>query len=210
MDATSTETGRRFKLASERRPPYLSRSMQTERTKPIRSELRLAVLALAIPALTGCANARLEPELAVINTISAHAEAWNRDDAAGFLDPYWRDDEATFVLDGRSYSGWSTFAQTLQTIWNERPPGSRLRYERIQIQQLGPDAMVATGQWVLTSNPSSSTGLFSWVLKKVAGRWLVAHQHVSAAPADADSVSPADGAAGRSADQDLRPATAPG
>ena len=75
--------------------------------RPVNS-LMFAVGVVAVGLGTiGCAHQRPEPELQIVNILNSQADAWNRGDLEGFMQPYWKSAELTYSAAGATTSGWS-------------------------------------------------------------------------------------------------------
>lgn len=118
-------------------------------------------------------------------TLEAQVAAWNSGDIPGFMDGYVRSDELRFASGGSVQRGWdNTLARYLNRYSSPELMG-RLVFSDIEILQLAPDAAEVFGSWHLTrqGDVGDIRGLFTLLMKKINGRWLVLHDHTSAADA---------------------------
>jgi len=145
----------------------------------------LALLPILLLA-AGCAEAPVEPELLIVNVLNDQADAWNRGDLNGFMRHYRRSPDLTFSSGGQTTRGWE---ETLARYHRRYPDASsmgRLEFDRLEIHPLGPpppQAALVLGRWRLQHAAGSSAGMFSLVLQRIDGRWVIVHDHTSAAPA---------------------------
>lgn len=148
---------------------------------------RLAWLAAAV-ALGGCVQpkpAGPAPASAVeaarqgALVLLAHgAAAWNRGDLAGFMSDYTPD--ASFVTARQVLHGRSE----IQSRYAPRfaPGGVRdsLSFQDLEVDLLAPDALNAIAYYVLQRGDSiTARGPTSLVMRKIGGRWYIAHDHSS-------------------------------
>jgi hypothetical protein len=119
--------------------------------------------------------------------LHASADSWNRGDLEGFLDDYWRSEELTFSGEEGVTRGWEDVrSRYLNSYWSDGATRDSLRFEAIEVTELGQEHALALGQYVLFRPEEgglvSGTGFFSLVLGKMEGDWKILHDHTSAAP----------------------------
>lgn len=106
------------------------------------------------------------------------AAAWNRGDLAGFMSDYTPD--ASFVTPRQVLHGRAE----IQSRYAPRfaPGGVRdsLSFQDLEVDALAPDALNAIAYYVLQRGDSIvARGPTSLVMRKVGGRWYIAHDHSS-------------------------------
>ena len=138
---------------------------------------RSAVAAVAV-LLCGCARTPdVEAARRDVLALLAHgAAAWNRGDLAGFVSDYAPN--ATFVTRERVLHGMAE----IQARYAPRfaPGGVRdsLYFQDVQVDLLAPDALNAIAYYVLQRGDSvTARGPTSLVMRKIGGRWYIAHDH---------------------------------
>jgi ketosteroid isomerase-like protein len=104
----------------------------------------------------------------------------------GFLDDYWSSKDLTFSGDTGVTRGWEDVsARYLNSYWAPGAARDSLRFENIEVTELGPGHALALGQYVLYRPEEDglvySSGYFSLVLRKLEGHWKILHDHTSAA-----------------------------
>jgi ketosteroid isomerase-like protein len=117
----------------------------------------------------------------------ASSASWNSGDLEGFLDDYWVSEELTFSGGSGVIRGWEDVrARYLSTYWAPGAFRDSLRFEGIEVMELGEEHALALGQYVLyrpeEGGAVASTGYFSLILGKQDGRWKILHDHTSASP----------------------------
>jgi uncharacterized protein (TIGR02246 family) len=129
----------------------------------------------ALPAPAIAAQAARQGALALL----AHgAAAWNRGDLAGFMSDYTSD--ASFVTPRQVVHGRAE----IQSRYAPRfaPGGVRdsLYFQDLEVDLLGPDALNAIAYYVLQRGDSIvARGPTSLVMRRIGGRWYIAHDHSS-------------------------------
>jgi ketosteroid isomerase-like protein len=130
-----------------------------------------------------------DPASEIEAMLHASAGSWNGGDLDGFLDDYWRSENLTFSGETGVTRGWDDLrARYLERYWGPETTRDSLRFEELEVFELGADHALALGRYVLFRPPEegavTSTGFFSLVLGKIDGQWKILHDHTSAAPAE--------------------------
>ncbi len=127
------------------------------------------------PAPASTVEAARQGALALL----AHgAAAWNRGDLTGFMSDYTAD--ASFVTPRQVVHGRAD----IQARYAPRfaPGGVRdsLYFQDVEVDLLAPDALNAIAYYVLQRGDSIvARGPTSLVMRKIGGRWYIAHDHSS-------------------------------
>ena len=142
-----------------------------------------AILFASLPLLTNPSigqSAILEATTRELNHIVAkQAASWNRGDIAEFMAPYWNDERLTFCSSGQTKRGWQATFENYKKKYPDRESMGKLTFSDLEIQELGPDAMLMIGKWHLERTEPVG-GNFSLVWKKIDGKWRIVHDHSSA------------------------------
>jgi uncharacterized protein (TIGR02246 family) len=139
----------------------------------------LVTLAIAIPALAET------PEQAITAVITRQAEAWNRGDLEGFMDGYLKSDELVFTSRSRIRRGWQvTFDAYKKTYGTAKESMGTLTFSKLEVHLLGDDAAWVLGRWDLAGPKEASGGIFTLVMRRIDGKWLVVHDHTSSDAAE--------------------------
>jgi ketosteroid isomerase-like protein len=129
------------------------------------------------------------PEAEIEAMLLASATSWNGGDLDGFMDDYRRSADLTFSGGTGVTRGWEDLrTRYLETYWAPDAVRDSLRFEGIEVVELGDQHALALGQYVLfrpeEDGAVTSSGFFSLVLQRVDGRWEILHDHTSATPED--------------------------
>jgi uncharacterized protein (TIGR02246 family) len=130
------------------------------------------------PSMPATASAEARQEIAVMMDHSARA--WNRGDLDGFMGDYLPGDGTTYI--GRS--GVLHGVEAIRAVYAPRfaPGGVRdsLSFERLEVDLLAPGLANAIAYYVLARGDSvTARGPTSLVMRRVAGRWRIVHDHSS-------------------------------
>lgn len=116
-------------------------------------------------------------------TLDEQVLAWNRGDIPGFMDGYVRGDELRFASGGEVRNGWQATLERYQAKYTSRELMGTLAFSDLQVMVLSEDYAEVFGRFTLTRDQSvgDATGLFTLLMQRVDDRWLVRHDHTSAA-----------------------------
>ena len=114
---------------------------------------------------------------AVTALLQHGAAAWNRGDLTAFMSDYAFD--ATFVTRDSVVHG----RPAIQALAPRFAPGGvrdSLSFQGVEVDVLAPDALNAVAYYVLERGDSVvARGPTSLVMRRVGGRWFIAHDHWS-------------------------------
>jgi len=139
------------------------------------------LMGLAAPTFaTGAPAISEETEKAAIQKVIADMEvAWNRGDFRGYMDGFLNPG-VVFVSRGRFQDGWQgTLDHYLRDYGGAPEKRGRLRFHDIRIEMLAPDAAQLVSRYELIRPEQPQYGINTRLMRKVAGRWVIALNHVS-------------------------------
>ncbi len=114
------------------------------------------------------------------------AEAWNAGDLDRFMEHYWNSDELTFSSGGQITRGWRGTLDRYRQRYPTTERMGRLTFDQLEVRPLGDAAALVLGRWHLAREDDMPGGNFSLVVRKLAGRWLIVHDHTSQAEKPAE------------------------
>jgi ketosteroid isomerase-like protein len=115
--------------------------------------------------------------------LTLQADAWNRGDIDAFMEHYWKSDELTFSSGGQTTRGWQNTKENYRRRYPTRDQMGQLQFSQLEVTPLGDSTALVLGCWRLTRAEAPVAGNFSLVLRRLAGQWLIVHDHTSRAPA---------------------------
>jgi ketosteroid isomerase-like protein len=120
--------------------------------------------------------------LAIRSLLMGQADAWNRGDLDGFLAPYVHSEELTFFSGDTVTTGFAAVeARYRKRYGNSKETMGHLEFDNLDLTVFTPEAAVAYGRFRLQMKDSSPTGIFTLVLRKQSGKWMIVHDHTSSA-----------------------------
>ena len=120
----------------------------------------------------------------VVDVLMASADAWNRGDLAGFMEPYERSTRVSFAGRDRFVTGYETIEGVYRrAYWGDRTaPVDSLSYEILEVRPLDDEAALLLGRFQLSDRATGelhSTGIFTLVFVHTEDGWKMTHDHTS-------------------------------
>jgi ketosteroid isomerase-like protein len=120
-----------------------------------------------------------EVRSAVESVLRTQEEAWNHGDLDAFMQHYWKSEELTFSSGGETTRGWTETLNGYRQRYPTPEKMGRVKFSGLEITPLGDSAALVLGQWSLERESEPLSGNFSLVVRKIADRWVVIHDHTS-------------------------------
>jgi uncharacterized protein (TIGR02246 family) len=138
----------------------------------------LAAACARAPSPSAGASDAARGEIATM--MERSAAAWNRGGLGAFMEDYLPGEGTTYV--GRS--GVLHGVEAIRAVYAPRfaPGGVRdsLSFEHLEVDLLAPDLANAIAYYVLARGDSvTARGPTSLVMRRIAGRWRIVHDHSS-------------------------------
>tara|TARA_R110000803_G_scaffold110066_2_gene178454 strand:+ start:276 stop:752 length:477 start_codon:yes stop_codon:yes gene_type:complete len=111
--------------------------------------------------------------VAITALLERQDEAWNRGDIDAFMNGYWRSPELRFASGGDVTRGWDETNARYHRVYATPDLMGRLVTSDYEIVLLSPDAAIAHGAWLLERVSDRPSGLYTLVLRKIDGEWLI-------------------------------------
>ncbi|MAN47551.1 MAG: nuclear transport factor 2 family protein [Alphaproteobacteria bacterium] len=119
-------------------------------------------------------GAQQTEEMAAITALlDAQDEAWNRGDIPGFMAGYWKSPDLRFASGGTVTRGWQATLDRYVARYGSAETMGHLTTSDNEIVLLSSDAAVVHGRWKLDMEGAEPSGLYTLVLRKVAGQWRI-------------------------------------
>lgn len=111
-------------------------------------------------------------------TLARQDVAWNAGDIEGFMESYWRSPDLTFSSGGRVTRGWEQTLDGYRNRYPDRAAMGRLGFTDLEVTPLSKTTALVLGRWHLDRTDPVG-GVFTLVLRKEGGRWVIIHDHTS-------------------------------
>jgi beta-aspartyl-peptidase (threonine type) len=148
--------------------------------------MKRAIAGLVLSAVASFAPAQTHtraraPEADVRAVLDKQVEAWNRGDLEAFMATYWNSPGLVFQSGATRTQGWQDTRERYRRRYQaEGKEMGRLRFDDLEVQVVGPEAAFVRGRWHLVMKDGSEpNGLFTLLLRRIAGDWKIVHDHTS-------------------------------
>lgn len=111
--------------------------------------------------------------------INRQLEDWNRGDIDAFMEGYWNNDSLRFVSSSGVIYGWESTLERYRKRYPDAAAMGTLTFEILQVDILAKDIASVTGKYLLERGIGNLDGLFSLVIRKLDGRWVIVSDHTS-------------------------------
>ena len=118
-------------------------------------------------------------ELAVQKLLLKQSEFWNKGDIDGFMEGYWKNDSLMFIGKKGITRGWKATLENYKKGYPDTASMGKLRFELVEIRKLSTEYVYVTGHWQLTRTLGDLSGMFTLLLKKLKGKWVIIRDHSS-------------------------------
>lgn len=145
----------------------------------------ILMLSLSAAVLLPASQQTAEPnvESGIRQTLDAQVKAWNTGDLQGFMDGYVRDESLRFASGGSVRRGWQEALNRYQAAYPTREKMGTLTFSELEFFKISTEYTEVFGKYHLARNKSEgdAAGIFTLLMKREGDRWLVLHDHTSAA-----------------------------
>lgn len=146
----------------------------------LRIGLTLLLAHAATVRATPCPPAPETEKRAILQLIQRMQDAWNAGDFRGYMQGF-KNPDVVFVSGGRFQEGWQgTLDHYIRDYGGSAANRGRLRFYDIRIEMLAADAAQLISRFELERPQHPQYGINTRLMRKVAGRWVIALNHVSA------------------------------
>lgn len=123
-------------------------------------------------------HAQTNDETAIRNALNEQLKDWNTGNIEAFMQTYWKDDSLLFVSNPPTY-GWQTTLERYKKGYPDTAAMGKLSFDLLQLKQLSPEYYFVLGKWFLKRTVGDVSGVFTLLVKKINGKWLIVVDHSS-------------------------------
>lgn len=147
--------------------------------------MKTCLVTVALLGLVCCAGPGRVEQKQIRNQILAsmnqQAKDWTAGNLEGFMAGYHKSPDTRFAHPKGITMGW----QTVMDGYSKSVHKSRLEFSDIDIDVLAPDAAMVFGRFHNYNRDGTyKTGLYTLLMRKFDGRWVIVHDHSSDLPDD--------------------------
>jgi len=117
----------------------------------------------------------------IVSVIHQQERDWNAGDIDGFMSGYWQDEALRFSSGGDVTTGWQATLNRYKARYPDKATMGTLDFDIHDITGMGPRNALVKGQWKLTRDKDTPSGLFTLHMQKLGGKWLIVSDHTSSA-----------------------------
>jgi uncharacterized protein (TIGR02246 family) len=119
----------------------------------------------------------------IVSMLAHSAESWNRGDLDAFVDDYVASDATTYIGSRGVLRGPAAIRQAYAPRFAGAPRDS-LSFDLLDVDPVAPDALNVIATYILTRRVAGrdsiiAKGPTSLLMRRVDGRWRIAHDHSS-------------------------------
>jgi ketosteroid isomerase-like protein len=115
---------------------------------------------------------------AIRKLLDTQVTAWNEANIDEFMKGYWKSDSIYFV-GNKITSGWDSTMARYKRDYPDVAAMGKLRFEILMMDFISDDACMVTGKFFLTREKDNPSGIFTLLLRKKNGNWLIVYDHTS-------------------------------
>lgn len=147
--------------------------------------LKFSFLGIFFLAMANCSNIKPAEEFistdrrAILQTLQDQTQAWNEGNPEKFMEGYWKSDSMQFVGRNKINFGWQTTLDNYKKNYPDTVAMGKLRFEILRINPISSDAAFLTGKFFLKRTIGDLSGIFTLVVRKIDGKWVVVYDHTS-------------------------------
>ncbi|MBX2821292.1 MAG: nuclear transport factor 2 family protein [Rhodothermaceae bacterium] len=114
--------------------------------------------------------------------LDAQVGDWNAGDIEAFMQSYWKSDSLRFASGNGVREGWQETLERYKTTYPDKANMGELTFELYDVSVLSASAATVFGRFNLKREAplEDLTGLFTLILRKKDGVWVIVHDHTSA------------------------------
>jgi len=147
----------------------------------IRTLLAATLLAMVCICCTPPAQQRFTSadHQAILDLLARQQADWNRGDIPAFMEGYQQSDSMQFIgRDGINF-GWQQTLDNYRLRYPDTVTMGKLRFEILRVNPISADAAFLTGKFHLKRTIGDANGIFTLVLRKENGKWVVVYDHTA-------------------------------
>lgn len=115
----------------------------------------------------------------VRNLLSRQTAEWNKGNIEGFMKGYWESDSLLFVGKSGPRYGYENTLENYKKSYPDTAHMGKLTFDILNIKKLSPDIVFVLGKWKLKRTVGDADGVYTLLLRKMKGKWVIVMDHSS-------------------------------
>lgn len=121
----------------------------------------------------------INDDRAIRQLLDTQQTAWNTGDIDSFMTGYEHSDSLQFVGRHKINFGWQTTLDNYKKNYPDTVVMGKLHFNILRINPVSADAAFLTGTYHLKRTIGDAEGIFTLVLRKINGAWLIVYDHTA-------------------------------
>jgi hypothetical protein len=130
--------------------------------------------------LSGC-TVQFNPateEKAIRDVLHGQELAWNEGNIDAFMESYWKSDSLMFIGSAIA-QGWNATIERYRKSYPDREAMGQLDFTFYDFKFIDKESCLVTGKYHLKRKADEPAGMFTLLLKKIGGKWVIVYDHTS-------------------------------
>ena len=123
--------------------------------------------------------AQQKDEVLIKNLLNKQTSEWNKGNLEGFMNGYWESDSLLFVGKTGPRYGYKNTLENYKKGYPDTAHMGKLSFDILSIKKLSADHAFVLGKWHLKRSVGDADGVYTLILKKIKGRWVIISDHSS-------------------------------
>jgi hypothetical protein len=140
--------------------------------------LFFAVLIMASVSQTNNKPSESDEKM-VRDLLRIQENAWNGGNIEKFMTTYWNSPELVFIGSKGITYGWQATLERYQKNYPDTVAMGKLKFDILELNQIEKNIVFLIGKFSLTRSIGNVSGMFTLVIKKIKGQWLIISDHSS-------------------------------
>ncbi len=123
---------------------------------------------------------KLNERQAVLDVLARQNNNWNTGNISAFMEDYWKSDSLTFIGSSGIVYGWKATLDRYNKNYPDRATMGKLKFDILKTDFHSKTVCWVLGKWYLARPEKGDIGgVFTLILKKIDGRWVIVTDHSS-------------------------------
>ena len=135
---------------------------------------------IALITFSACTSKfdRALEEKAIRDVLHGQEIAWNEGNIDAFMESYWKSDSLMFIGSAVT-QGWNATIERYRKSYPDREAMGQLDFTFYDFKFIDSKSCLVTGKYHLKRTADEPTGMFTLLLKKFDGKWVIIYDHTS-------------------------------
>jgi ketosteroid isomerase-like protein len=104
---------------------------------------------------------------------------WNKGNIEGFMKGYWESDSLLFVGKSGPRYGYKNTLENYKKGYPDTAHMGKLSFDILNIKKISADHAFVLGRWKLKRSVGDAEGVYTLIMRKIKGRWVIIADHSS-------------------------------